>query len=91
MGDTQLHTCMRIRADHGQIEQVVVNLAVSARDAMPAGGTLTIETHNLQLDHEYAHRHISVSHERYVMLAVNDTGKGNLCDRKLAAGWMLFR
>jgi CheY-like chemotaxis protein len=66
----------RIKADPGQIEQVIFNLAINAKDAMPNGGKLTIETANVILDESYARSRIGVTPGHYVMLSVSDTGMG---------------
>ena len=66
----------RISADAGQIEQVLINLVVNARDAMPQGGTITLQTSNMELDDEFVRRHDGARQGHCVVLRVNDTGTG---------------
>src|SRR5205807_6720119 len=69
-------TSPRVKVDPGQIEQVILNLAVNARDAMPQGGKLRIETADIALDGGFSQGHPDLRPGRYVMLAITDTGCG---------------
>jgi signal transduction histidine kinase/CheY-like chemotaxis protein len=66
----------KLKADPGQLEQVLMNLAVNARDAMPSGGCLTIKTENISFDEKLAQHHLVVQSGHYVMLSVSDNGSG---------------
>jgi two-component system cell cycle sensor histidine kinase/response regulator CckA len=74
-----------IKADPGQIEQVIMNLVVNARDAMPTGGLLTIETHNVFLDESFLTSQLNSPTGPCIMLVISDTGHG--MDEATAAGF----
>ena len=76
LGTRLAPTTGRVKADPGQLEQVIMNLAVNARDAMPNGGKLTLETGNVNLDEAYAADHYPARAGPFVLLAVSDTGIG---------------
>jgi signal transduction histidine kinase len=75
-------TLCRVKADSGEIEQVVMNLVINARDAMPKGGRITIETSNRELDEAYVGSHVEARPGSYALLAVSDTGSGMTPDIK---------
>ncbi|MFA6029710.1 MAG: ATP-binding protein [Elusimicrobiota bacterium] len=66
----------RVKADAGQVEQVVINLVINARDAMPHGGKIAIETRNMEFAQAQAHTHGEIAPGRYAMIAITDTGEG---------------
>jgi two-component system, cell cycle sensor histidine kinase and response regulator CckA len=79
--DVELKSVLRgdlgtIKADPSQLEQLLMNLAINARDAMPKGGKIAIETANVEIDEAYSRQHPSIKPGRYVMLTVSDTGSG---------------